>query len=45
VLQKTELESFLIGDLGRSFNMMRRIEARTLQLNALKGGIGQFLDD
>ncbi|MCO5726037.1 DUF6090 family protein [Robiginitalea marina] len=45
VLQKTQFESFLIGDLGRSFNMIRRIETRTLQLNALKVGIGQFLDD
>ena len=45
VLQKTEFESFLIGDLGRSFNMIRRIETRSLRLNALKGGIDQFLDD
>lgn len=45
VLQKTQFESFLIGDLGRSFNMINRIESRMLRLTALKGGIGQFLHD
>lgn len=44
-LQKTEFESFLIGDLGRSFNMIRQLEARTLQLKTLQSGITQYLHD
>jgi hypothetical protein len=44
-LQKTEFESFLIGDLGRSFNMLEQLENRALQLKTLQKGITLYLDD
>lgn len=42
-LQKTEFESYVIGDLGRTFNMIELLEVRSKQLKALKEEINQYL--
>ncbi|WP_075352516.1 DUF6090 family protein [Algoriphagus marinus] len=44
-LQNTKFESYVIGDLGRTFNIMGQLEARTLQLKSLKEEINQHLND
>ncbi|MDF2156746.1 DUF6090 family protein [Algoriphagus sp. CAU 1675] len=44
-LQKTEFESYVIGDLGRTFNMIEQLEVRTMQLKALKEEINRHLHD
>jgi len=44
-LQDPRFESYLIGDLGRSFNMIKRLEGRKEMLNDLRGEIKQYLND
>lgn len=44
-LQKTEFESYLIGDLGRSFNMTNELELRTAQITSLQGEIRSHIDN
>jgi len=44
-LQKTEFESYVIGDLGRTFNMISHLEIRTKQLESLQGEINAFLNE
>jgi hypothetical protein len=44
-LQKTEFESYLIGDLGRSFNMTNELETRSAQIKSLQEEIKSFIHD
>ena len=44
-LQDPRFESFLIGDLGRSFNMLKRLEGRREMLNDLRVEIKRYLND
>jgi len=44
-LQKTELESYLIGDLGRSFNMTNELELRSAQIKSLQEEIKFVIHD
>ncbi len=44
-LQDPRFESYLIGDLGRSFNMIKRLEGRKEMLNDLRGEIKRYLND
>ncbi|MFC3879764.1 DUF6090 family protein [Algoriphagus namhaensis] len=44
-LQQTEFESYVIGDLGRSFNMISQLEARIARLDSLKVEIKKQLND
>ncbi|WP_296705535.1 DUF6090 family protein [Algoriphagus sp.] len=44
-LQKTEFESYLIGDLGRSFNMTNELELRSAQIKSLQEEIKSFIHD
>ena len=44
-LQNTKFESYVIGDLGRTFNIIGLLEVRTLQLKSLKEEINQHLND
>lgn len=45
LLQNSRFESYLIGDLGRSFNMLKRLEGRREMLNDLRGEIKRNLND
>jgi hypothetical protein len=44
-LQDSRFESYLIGDLGRSFNMIKRLKGRKEMLNGLRGEINRYLND
>lgn len=44
-LQETEFESYLIGDLGRSFNMTNQLELRSTQIMSLQEEIKSYLYD
>ncbi|NVK48267.1 MAG: hypothetical protein HWE09_00770 [Cyclobacteriaceae bacterium] len=44
-LQKTEFESYLIGDLGRSFNMSNVLKVRSAQIKSLQEEIKSFIHD
>ena len=45
LLQDIRFESFLIGDLGRSFNMINRLEDRKGELDDLMKEIKLYLHD
>jgi len=44
-LQKTEFESYLIGDLGRSFNMTNELKLRSARIKSLQEEIKSFIHD
>jgi hypothetical protein len=44
-LQKPEVESYLVGDLGRAFHTIAKLEARSRKIDSLKTAINHFLHD
>ena len=44
-LQKTEFESYLIGDLGRSFSMTNELKLRSAQIKSIQEEIKSFIHD
>ena len=44
-LQNPEFESYLVGDLGRAFHSLARMNTRLSQIDSLKNEINQFLHD
>ena len=44
-LQKPEVESYLVGDLGRAFHTIAKLEARSRKIDSLKTAINYFLHD
>jgi hypothetical protein len=44
-LQKAEFESYLVGDLGRAFHTIARLEIRKAQIDSLTAEINQFLQN
>ncbi|TXE14740.1 hypothetical protein ESV85_04015 [Algoriphagus aquimarinus] len=45
LLQSPEFESFLIGDLGRSFNSIAKLENRFSQAEIIQSQIKEFLEN
>jgi hypothetical protein len=43
-MQSPEFESFLIGDLGRSFNSIAKLEHRFTQAEEIQSQIQEFLE-
>jgi hypothetical protein len=43
-MQSPEFESFLIGDLGRSFNSIDKLEQRFTQAEEIQSQIQEFLE-
>jgi hypothetical protein len=44
-LQKTEFESYLVGDLGRAFHTLARLDNRLIQIDSLATEIDNFLNE
>lgn len=44
-LQKTTVESYFVGDLGRAFHTIAKLEARDRKIDSLKAFIDVFLQD
>jgi hypothetical protein len=44
-MQKPEFESFLVGDLGRAFHSIARLDKRRQQIDSLQTEINLFLQD
>jgi hypothetical protein len=45
VLRDPQFESYLVGDLGRSFNLLGKIKARQKRISEMEKGIKKFLFD
>jgi len=44
-MQKSEFESYLVGDLGRAFHSIARLDKRRQQIDSLQTEINLFLPD